>query len=231
MLPWPWLLVMMLFPFYVLFAAPLVGQLIRMAMLRERDFLADADAFLLTRNPEALALALAKMAAARAPGAGPGGATAHLYTVDPLTEDAPWWDRILRAHPPVEQRIEALSSIGNGVPQSALRAAEEAGAEFQHIEPPAVAPETDRQSACQQAAKDGSPAGAAPTADAFRLAGDGAILYAKPDVAARQLRQLPPGELITVLAAEGDFLHVLTADDSFGYVRRAEPMTEVELDG
>lgn len=229
-LPWPWLLITMLFPFYVLFGAPLVGQFTRMAMLRERDFLADADAFLLTRNPEALALALAKMAAARAPRSGPGGATAHLYTADPLPEDAPWWDRILRAHPPVKRRIEALLSMGNGVPPSALRAAEAAGAEFRRAAPPADATDTGSRSAWQPAAKGEAPDEGTRTPDAFRLTGDGAVLYTEPTAAASPMGRLPSGALVMVLGEEGDFLHVLTADDTFGYVRRTEPMTEVELD-
>ena len=45
------------------------------------------------------------------------------------------------------------------------------------------------------------------------------------------MAQLEEGALITVLEAEGDFLRVLTADDSFGYISRFTGLTEVHLDG
>ena len=42
------------------------------------------------------------------------------------------------------------------------------------------------------------------------------------------LAQLPTGSLVTVLETEGDFLHVLTSDDSFGYIPRSTGMAEVD---
>ena len=59
-----------------------------------------------------------------------GAATAHLYVVDPLPADAPWWDRIFSAHPPLAERIAAVAAMGAGIPPSVLREAEEAGARF-----------------------------------------------------------------------------------------------------
>src|SRR3990172_10971178 len=75
----------MVLPFYVFVGAPLIAYLIRVAVLRQREFLADADAVLLTRYPEGLARALAKMGSAGSEGLRVAAATAHLYVVDPLT--------------------------------------------------------------------------------------------------------------------------------------------------
>ena len=119
-----------LMAFYVLFVAPALGYLLRLAVLRQREFLADADAVLLTRDPEGLARALAKMDGARGLKLGVGAATAHLYVADPLTPHAPWWDRLFSSHPPIEKRIELLAQMGDGIPPSALNAAAQAGAEF-----------------------------------------------------------------------------------------------------
>src|SRR3990170_1325447 len=48
----------MFLPFYVFVGAPLIAYLIRVAVLRQREFLADADAVLLARSAEPLATAL-----------------------------------------------------------------------------------------------------------------------------------------------------------------------------
>jgi len=129
-----------LMAFYVLFVAPALGYLLRLAVLRQREFLADADAVLLTRDPEGLARALAKMDGARGLKLGAGAATAHLYVADPLTPHAPWWDRLFSSHPPVEKRIELLAQMGGGVAPSTLKAARQAGAEFARAHAASVIP-------------------------------------------------------------------------------------------
>ena len=129
-----------LMAFYVLFVAPALGYLLRLAVLRQREFLADADAVLLTRDPEGLARALAKMDGARGLELGAGAATAHLYVADPLTPHAPWWDRLFSSHPPVEKRIELLAQMGGGVASSTLKAARQAGAEFARAHAASVIP-------------------------------------------------------------------------------------------
>jgi heat shock protein HtpX len=117
---------------YVNFGAPFIGQLLRLVISRQREFLADADGALLTRNPEGLARALAKISAANTPPMKVGGATAHLYFASPLSSDAPWWDRLFNSHPPIEERIDLLARMGSGLPPSVLREAEEAGARFEY---------------------------------------------------------------------------------------------------
>ncbi|HLA19565.1 MAG TPA: SH3 domain-containing protein, partial [Dehalococcoidia bacterium] len=66
---------------------------------------------------------------------------------------------------------------------------------------------------------------------AFCLGQAGAALYAGPDAGSVQLAQLPSGAFITVLETAGDFLRVITSDDSFGYIPRTTEMSEVDLKG
>ena len=99
---------------YAFFVAPLIGVLFPLAISRQRELLADADAALLTRDPPSLARALAKIA-----GAGKGSmrgshAMAHLYIVDPPGAGG-WWKGIVSTHPPVEERIELLAGMGDGI--------------------------------------------------------------------------------------------------------------------
>lgn len=209
-------------PFYAFLVAPLLAYIIRRMVLRRREFLADADAVLLTRYAEGLARALAKMGAARTPLTTVGGATAHLYLVDPLPPDAPIWERLFSTHPPIEERIAVLAGMGGGIAPSILQSAEEAGARFATAAP-AVDPT--------------GPSGEGPTrerarrTEAFRLTGAGATLYAAPDAASEPLTELIDGALVTVVGEDGDFLRVLTTDDSFGYIARSTPMSEVDLNG
>jgi heat shock protein HtpX len=104
-------------PFYVVVLAPLLGRLVRRAVSREREFLADADAVLVTRNPGALALALVKASSATGAPLRAGAATAHLYFVDPVRGEGPWIAQPFRSHPPVEERLDLLARMGGDVPQ------------------------------------------------------------------------------------------------------------------
>lgn len=100
--------------FYAFFVAPLIGLLFPLAVSRQRELLADAEAALLTRDPPSLARALAKITGA---GSGPmkgSHAMAHLYIAEPPGA-ARWWKGIFSAHPPVGERIELLAGMGDGV--------------------------------------------------------------------------------------------------------------------
>jgi heat shock protein HtpX len=100
--------------FHAFLVAPLIGLLFPLAVSRQRELLADADAALLTRDPPSLARALAKIAGA---GNGPmkgAHAMAHLYIAEPR-DAAPWWTGIFSAHPPVRERIELLAGMGDGI--------------------------------------------------------------------------------------------------------------------
>lgn len=98
--------------------APLAATLIRLAVSRRREYLADASGVLLTRYPEGLVAALRKISADPRPLARASTATAHLYFGNPYKADAtgvsrktPWVVRIFMTHPPIEDRIKALQTM------------------------------------------------------------------------------------------------------------------------
>jgi heat shock protein HtpX len=91
--------------------SPIIAQLIRLAISRRREFLADAHSALLTRYPEGLANALEKIALDTEPLEVANKATAHLYILNPLKEHGGAMNSLFSTHPPVEKRIEALRSM------------------------------------------------------------------------------------------------------------------------
>ncbi len=91
--------------------APLVAQVIKMAVSRRREYLADASGALLCRNPEALARALEKIAGDHEPLEAANKATAHLYISNPLKEHGSFLNNLFQTHPPIEERIRLLRSM------------------------------------------------------------------------------------------------------------------------
>jgi heat shock protein HtpX len=94
--------------------APLFAQLIRFAVSRRRELLADADGALLSRYPPGLASALRKIAMSTEPLRVANNATAHLWFSQPSrTPGSGWtrWERLFSTHPPVEERIKALEEM------------------------------------------------------------------------------------------------------------------------
>jgi heat shock protein HtpX len=90
---------------------PIAAQLIRFAISRQREFLADASAALLTRYPEGLARALEKISADPDPLEVANKATAHLYINNPLHEHRSFLNNLFSTHPPVEERIRLLRAM------------------------------------------------------------------------------------------------------------------------
>ncbi|HUG56471.1 MAG TPA: M48 family metallopeptidase [Candidatus Limnocylindrales bacterium] len=91
--------------------APIAARVIRLAISREREFLADASAALLTRYPPALASALRKISADREPLEVANKATEALYFANPLKDRPRFLDRLFETHPPVEERIRRLEAM------------------------------------------------------------------------------------------------------------------------
>src|SRR6266545_1409214 len=131
-------------PFYVLFGAQRCGRRVGGAVSRQREFLADADAILLTRDPEGLALALVKVGAASGAAMNLPRAAAHLFLVEPLRPETGWWDRGVASHPPLEERVAVLARMGSGISPEALHAAQIAGVTFRLEAPRARGSERDR---------------------------------------------------------------------------------------
>ncbi len=123
-------LVLMALPLFVFFGAPTVGLLVRKALSRERELLADADAALLTRYPQGLARALEKMGAGGNARLAVNPATAHLYLVSPLAGGESWWSRVWSTHPPLEERVALLSRMAGVLAPAVLEEARAAGLRF-----------------------------------------------------------------------------------------------------
>ena len=90
---------------------PIAAQLIRFAISRQREYLADASGALLTRYPEGLARALEKISADPDPLEVANKATAHLYINDPLREHSSFLNSLFSTHPPVGERIARLRAM------------------------------------------------------------------------------------------------------------------------
>lgn len=101
--------------------APIITRLLAAAVSRQREFLADASAAELTRNPLALASALKKIEHANAPTASIKRGAAHLCIVDPLgrklNSKEGWFAELFGTHPPVEKRIIALHAMAYRSPK------------------------------------------------------------------------------------------------------------------
>jgi len=90
---------------------PIAAQLIRFALSRQREYLADASGALLTRYPEGLARALEKISADPDPLEQANKATAHLYIVNPLHDHKSFLNNLFTTHPPIEKRIALLRAM------------------------------------------------------------------------------------------------------------------------
>jgi len=97
--------------------APLAAYAVQFAVSRRREFLADASAVELTRNPLGLARALNTIATDRRPLKSANRATAHLYVENPLkkTKEA---TGVFDTHPPVQKRIAVLLEMAHVGPEA-----------------------------------------------------------------------------------------------------------------
>ncbi len=91
--------------------APLIAQLIKLAVSRRREYLADASGALMTRFPEGLANALQKIGAQKQPLTRANEATAHLYFANPFGGTKKFLSGLFSTHPPVEDRIKVLRAM------------------------------------------------------------------------------------------------------------------------
>jgi heat shock protein HtpX len=94
--------------------APLAAQLIRFAVSRRREYLADADGALLTRYPPGLASALRKISQSQNQMRVANNATAHLWLNQPSRaagEGVTSIERLFSTHPPLSDRIRILEEM------------------------------------------------------------------------------------------------------------------------
>ena len=99
--------------------APIVAMLIRLAISRRREYMADANGARMTRDPASLASALKKIkdftqnpqkaAAAQQNGRYASPVTAYLYFSSPVSIKS--ITNLLSTHPPIDERIKRLQNM------------------------------------------------------------------------------------------------------------------------
>jgi heat shock protein HtpX len=100
--------------FALIILAPLFGQLIRLAVSRNREYLADAQGAMLTRYPPGLISALHKLEAAPTAMRSANNATAHLWLNQPSRVEGDrmsTMERLFSTHPPLAERIRRLEEM------------------------------------------------------------------------------------------------------------------------
>ena len=102
--------------------SPIIATLIKLAISRRREYLADASGALLTRYPEGLASALEKISSYNMPMKVASNATAHLFISNPFptssrsaelrgTSVVSSFANLFNTHPPIAERIRILRSM------------------------------------------------------------------------------------------------------------------------
>jgi heat shock protein HtpX len=99
----------------VLILAPIAALLLKSAISRKREALADATAVSFTRNPAGLRKALEVLAADSTVVRQKSNAVAHIWIESPL--DAKAVSKLFSTHPPIEERIATLRAMESLGPQ------------------------------------------------------------------------------------------------------------------
>jgi len=99
----------LLLSLFVLILAPIAAVLLRSAISRRREALADATAVSFTRNPAGLRSALEVLAADSTVVRAKSNAVAHIWIESPL--DASSVSKLFATHPPIQERIAALRAM------------------------------------------------------------------------------------------------------------------------
>ena len=210
-------------PFYILFGAPLVAFWVRSAVSRQRELLADADAVLLTRDPEGLALALTKIGAARGE-LRSAESIAHVFIADPRkTGNLLHW--FFPTHPAVDERVDLLLRMGSSASREAVDEAWQAGARHRAEREAVEATREPRSDA--EAPVGAKLAGASPRDEA---SGTGIVtnvtpgsvpVYTEPDGWSKVVAHLEPNADLRVTGRlSGNFLLIDLPDGRQGWVSR-----------
>jgi heat shock protein HtpX len=117
--------------------APAAAYAVQFAVSRRREYLADATAVELTRNPLGLAKALRRIASDPSPLRHANRATAHLYIENPLKKTKAVTG-VFDTHPPVQERIAVLLAMAHVGPEALAgeSTADGAGASTPQVPPP-----------------------------------------------------------------------------------------------
>lgn len=96
----------MIFGLVAMIIAPIVAMLVRLAISRQREYLADASAVMTTRDSEGMAMALEKLKTHSKPLRKQNTSIEHLYISNPLKPGV--LSKLFSTHPPLDERIARL---------------------------------------------------------------------------------------------------------------------------
>jgi heat shock protein HtpX len=91
--------------------APIIARFVQLAVSRQREYLADASSVELTRNPQGLERALAKIAADKEVLEVANRATQHLYFTNPIKKFEARSSAMFSTHPNIVDRINRLRQL------------------------------------------------------------------------------------------------------------------------
>jgi len=215
---------------YILVVAPVLGTIVRAAISRQREFLADADAALLTRFPEGLMRALAKIGGSGSAQPNSNPAFSHFYFSNPCAKKSWFSNTLLATHPRIEDRLQRLVDFGGGaVALPALEAAVRDGrryakerAALQPVDFSAGLPAADELAAINR----GNPMGRV-----FRvIAAEPVLVYddIHPGGTPMVVARIKPGELIVAFDDLGKMRQLNTANETFGYIDRSVKLVPID---
>lgn len=104
-------LIIMVVALVFMILAPIMAQLIYLAISRKREYLADASGALYTRYPEGLASALEKLGTSTGQLKSANQATAPMYIVNPFRKKGMKASDLSSTHPPISERIRILRAM------------------------------------------------------------------------------------------------------------------------
>jgi heat shock protein HtpX len=104
--------VLFLIGMVLIILSPIIATLIKLAISRKREYLADSTAALITRYPQGLANALRKLSQDKEILEAANSATAHLYITDPIRSlTSGKISNFFNTHPPIQERIRRLETM------------------------------------------------------------------------------------------------------------------------
>ena len=216
---------------YIFFIAPFIASVIRAAISRGREYLADADAALLTRYPEGLMRALAKVRGAGSALAAANPVVSHFYFGDPAPSNFSFGifgGNLLATHPPIDQRILRLAEYHGGVPPAVIEGAVKAGQQFGQEHPEI----TENDFAPVSASDELSVLTVGNTMGRVcRVVGlaKPAPLYDRPDPRSPIVRSIQNGDLLVVFDDPGKYRQVITSDQTFGYIPLSVKLKKTDM--
>ena len=103
--------IMILVSLVLLLLASIFGRLMKLAISRKREFMADASSVEFTRNPDALISALTKLDSDQEPMKQANNSTENMYIVSPFKGKQKKSTNWFSTHPSIEDRIEAIKKL------------------------------------------------------------------------------------------------------------------------